>query len=226
MYDTYSVFNRFPNSSCYSVFNKQLAGEFIFVDFKWVKLTCKCCVCVLRTDPALRELDPLPKLSLRFCQNNTGCAMYGDHKDFDRSPKQTAIHVLCLKYNFLEFAVDSSWFRTYFKLRTVPVHHTRVICLALCIRLHHLKTLKTLKLLTIYINLWNPHVLRIQVVTYSNWQIQHLYILLTHILNTLQLARNPLQDKDPLQLFDEKSEQVHLEIRTRKFKIYLSTSSW
>lgn len=71
---------------------------------------------------------------------------------------------------------NSSWFRTYFKLRTVPVHHTRVIRLTLCIGPHHLKSLNTLKLPTIYINLWNHHVLRIQVVTYSNWQIQHLYI--------------------------------------------------
>lgn len=80
---------------------------------------------------------------------------------------------------------DSSWFRTYFKLRTGPVHHTRVIRLTLCIGLHNLKSLKTLKFPKIYINLWNPHVLRIQVIAYSKWQLQHLYILITHILNTL-----------------------------------------
>lgn len=80
--------------------------------------------------------------------------MYGDHKEFVRSPKPTAVHIF-LKYSSWNLLWtnhrDSSWFGTYFKLRTDPVHHTRVMRPTLCIGLHHLKSLKTLNLPTIYI---------------------------------------------------------------------------
>lgn len=102
----------------------------LFCGFPMSKINLQTLWCVLRLDPRLRELDPLPKLSLRFCQNNTGYMVTTRILIEVQNQLQSIYFSNIISWNFLSTNHrDSSWFRTYFKL---PVHHTQVICLTLC----------------------------------------------------------------------------------------------